>query len=90
MEITVVEESKRKLVVEFDSDHGFCNLLTSELWNDKGVTVASYSIDHPLVGKPKMIIETNNTQEPRKALKDAISRLKKQATKFKDEVAKIK
>lgn len=90
MEISVLEETKRRLVIEIDSDHGFCNLIKTELWNDKGVTVASYSVDHPLVGKPRMIIETNTTIEPREALQKAVDRLKKQVNDFKKEAVKIK
>ncbi len=77
MEINILEDKSKKLVFELKGeDHTLCNALREELWNDESVSVAAYTISHPLVGIPKFIIETKD-KEPKKALKDAISRLKK-------------
>ena len=54
------------------------------------MTLASYNIDHPLVGTPKLTLETTNDGEAKTALKKALSRLKKQAEQFKEEVKKLK
>ena len=72
------------------ADHGFCNALKKELWNDSAVTLASYNIDHPLVGIPKFIVETNTEKEPREVVKKAIERLKKQTEQLKTEIKKIR
>jgi DNA-directed RNA polymerase subunit L len=78
MEINILEEKSKKLVFELKGEnHTLCNALREELWNDKAVTVSAYNISHPLVGVPKFIIETDGEKEPKKALKDAIARLKK-------------
>ncbi len=78
MEINVLEEKPKKMVFELKGEgHTLCNALREELWNDKAITVSAYNISHPLVGVPKFMIETNGDKEPKKALKDAISRLKK-------------
>lgn len=78
MEINVLEDKAKRLVFEMKGEnHTLCNALREELWNDKAITVSAYNIDHPLVGIPKFIVETNGDKEPRKAVKDAISRLKK-------------
>ena len=70
MEFTVIEESKKKIVFHLkDETHTFCNALKHELVNIKGVTIATYKIDHPLVGIPTFLVETKDL-EPRKALKD--------------------
>ncbi len=90
MEIKILEEKARRLVFELDSDHGFCYVLKSELQKTKGVNIATYAIDHPLVSKPKFIVETDTSAEPKAALKKAIEKLKKQAADFKKEVKKIK
>ena len=75
MEINVLEDKKKRMVFELNGEgHTLCNALREELWNDKDVTVAAYNIDHPLIGVPKFIIES---EDPKKSLKDAISRLKK-------------
>lgn len=91
MEVKILEDKKRRLVFELKgSDHGFCNALKKELWNDDAVTLASYSIEHPLVGVPRFILETSTDKEPKDVLKKAIDRLRKQAEQFKAEVKKFK
>ncbi len=91
MEVKILEDKKRRLVFELKgSDHGFCNALKKELWGDDSVTLASYAIDHPLVGVPRFIVETNTEKEPKDVLRKAIGRLKKQAEQFKEEVKKMK
>ena len=90
MEVKILEDKKRHLVFELKgADHGFCNALKKELWNDSAVTLASYAISHPLVGVPKFVIETSSG-EPKDVLKKAISRLRKQAEQFKAEVKKMR
>ena len=89
MEFKVVEESKTKLVFELTGEtHTFCNILKEELRNVKGVEIATYKIDHPLVGVPQFFLETKGV-EPRKALKEALKAVKKKAEEFKKEVKKL-
>ena len=86
MEFNVIEESKTKLVFELKGEtHTFCNVLKKELQDTKGVELATYKIDHPLVGIPKFHLETKGV-EPRKALKSALASLKKKAKEFEKEV----
>jgi DNA-directed RNA polymerase subunit L len=88
MEFKVLEESKNKIVFELVGEtHTFCNALKKELQDNKDVKLASYRIDHPLVGVPRFILET--TSEPRKVLKAALNSLKKKAEEFKKEVKKL-
>ena len=45
MELNFLEKKKDRLVFEIPgADHTLCNALKDELWNDKGVTVATYAI----------------------------------------------
>lgn len=89
MEFQVFEETKNKLVFELKGEtHTFCNLLKDELLNAKGVALASYRVDHPLIGVPRFLLETKGT-EPRKALKEALLNSKKKAEAFKKEVAEF-
>jgi len=84
MEIKIIEEEKNKMVFELDGEeHTFCNVLKNELWNDSHVKVATYKIDHPLVGKPVMILETDGA-DLRKTLISAAKRLQKEVANFKD------
>jgi len=88
MEIKVLEESKNKMVVEIKGeDNTFCNALKNELWNDEDVKISGYRTEHPLVGSPKIIVETTK-KEPRKALIEAAKRLQKNFEKFKNSVIK--
>ena len=83
MKFNVLEESKTKLVFELEGEtHTFCNLLKSEVAKVKGVTLATYRIDHPLVGVPKFLVETKGV-EPRAALKDALKNIQKLAKDLK-------
>ena len=91
MEFKVLEDKKRRLVFELKgADHGFCNALKKEMWNDSAVTLSSYAVEHPLVGVPKFVIETNAEKEPREVLKKAVERLRKQTEQLKAEVKKIR
>lgn len=89
MEFIVLEESKNRLEFQLkDETHTFCNALKEELLNTKGIIIATYKIDHPLVGIPQFLIETKGT-EPRKALKSALNSLKKKADEFKKDISKL-
>jgi DNA-directed RNA polymerase subunit L len=90
MNISVQQKTGEKLVFYLNqTTHTLCNILKDELWNDKNVTAAAYSIDHPLTGQPKFIIETKG-KAPEKALADAVARLQKKNKEFSDLFAKAK
>ena len=83
MEINVLEESKNKLVIELKGEgHALCNALKTELWKNKKVKVSGYNIAHPLVGIPKLVIETESGADPKKLLMDALKNVKKEADAF--------
>lgn len=89
MELIVLEEAKNKMVFQLKGEtHTFCNALKEALHEVKGVTVATYTIDHPLIGVPKFMMETKDL-EPRKALKEALKLIKKKAEEFRKEVTKL-
>ncbi|MBD3361636.1 DNA-directed RNA polymerase subunit L [Candidatus Woesearchaeota archaeon] len=90
MEIKVLEEKKSRLVFEIKGEgHTLCRALQKELWNDSHIKAAGYNIDHPLVGVPKFVVETDGA-DPRKTVSAAIKRLQKQTDKFKDAAKKLK
>ena len=89
MELNIIEDKKNKIVFEIiGEEHTFCNALTKELWNVNGVKVAAYTIDHPLVGKPRIIVETDSSIEPKKALKEAASKLQKKNADMSEKLKK--
>jgi DNA-directed RNA polymerase subunit L len=80
MELTVLESKKNRIVFELrGADHTFCNALKQELWQDEGVKVAAYNVNHPLVGVPKFIVEAADAKE---ALHTAVARLQKRNKEF--------
>lgn len=88
MEIKILDDKKNKLIVEIKgADHTLCNALKTELWNDKHVKVATYSIRHPQISVPQMIVETDGDVSPKNALINAVERLHKINSKFKKEFA---
>ena len=82
MEINILEDSKNKLVVEIKGEgHSLCNALKEALWNNKKVKMSGYNIAHPLVGIPKLTVETESGS-PKDALVDAVKAVKKDADAF--------
>ncbi len=89
MEITVIEETKNKLVLNIaGGGHTICNAIKNTVSQDKNVKIAAYKIDHPLIGEPEMIIETNGKVSPKAAIKKAIKKLSNDADKLKKSAAK--
>lgn len=83
MELNILEETKDKMKIEVRGvDHTFCNALKSQLWEEKGVTVAGYRIDHPQRGVPTLIVETDGKTKPRDAFITSAKALNKNYSKF--------
>lgn len=86
MEIKILEDKKNKLIFEIKGeDHTISNMLRKELWTDSHVKAAAYDIEHPLVGVPTFVLQTDG-EDPRKVLKAASKRVQKQLAKLKDEI----
>ena len=89
MEIRILDDKKNKMLVEVKgADHTLCNAIKAELWNDKHVKIATYSIRHPQISMPQMIVETDGEESPKNALMNAVERLHKVNAKFKKEFVK--
>ncbi len=85
MELKIIEQTEKKLVIDIvGEDHTFCNALKDELAQDENIKFASYRIDHPLLGTPRILIEMKKG-EPIKALQGAAKRLKKNLEKIREE-----
>ena len=88
MEIKILDDKKNKLMFEVKgADHTLCNALKTELWNDKHVKIATYSIRHPQISVPQMIVETDGEVSPKNALINAVQRLHKTNEKFRKDFA---
>lgn len=83
MEIRVLEKSAQKLVFQLiGADHTFCNALKKELIETPGVEIATYAVEHPQIGIPKMLIETKAKVSPEDVLTKASASLKKHNKEF--------
>ncbi len=82
MELKVKENTKNRLKMEFvGKTHTLCNLLSKELWNDKDIATAGYTLEHPITSNAVLTVETNKG-DAKKALLDAINRLAKTNKEF--------
>lgn len=73
MEVQIIESEANRLVFQLiGADHTFCNTLKKELVAVDGVEIATYAIEHPQVGIPKVLIETKGKTKPTAALKKAV------------------
>jgi len=89
MEIKTIENKKNKLVFEIkDVSHGFCNVLKKELWNDSHIKAAAYKIEHPLIGIPTFMVETDGKETPKAALVKAAEKLSKKSSELKKKIEK--
>ena len=89
MEVKILDDKKNRLTFEIKGvDHTLCNQMKEELLGDKHVKIATYSIRHPQISMPQMIVETDGEVSPRNALINAVQRLHKNNEKFKKEFAK--
>ena len=88
MEIKVLDKEKGKLRIEVvGEDHTLMNALRKELWDDKDTEVAGYKIEHSLIGNPILVVE--HKKDAKKALLDAVERLKKKNKEFKSKTSKL-
>ena len=78
MELRLIENEKNRIKLEIRGEgHTFCNALRKELWKDKAVEIAGYTVEHSLVSEPILTLEMGKG-EAKKALLDAVERLHKQ------------
>lgn len=90
MEVSIVEDKKNRLVIAISGDgHTLCNAIRKELWNDEHVKTAAYQIEHPLIGTPKIIVETDGA-DTRKTILAAVKRVQKDAEKVKEDAKSLK
>lgn len=90
MKVTIIEDKKDKLIFDIEGEtNTLTGALKKELWNDNHVKVSGYYIEHPLINIPRFIVQTQG-KDAKKAVKDAIKRLEKQADKLISEAKNIK
>ncbi len=91
MEIAVLEKADQRVVFELhNAGHTFCNNLKKALLQQKDVSVATYSVSHPLVGTPTFIVETTKKADFPKLLLAATQAIKEENKAFVSAFSKLK
>lgn len=91
MEIKFLERGVNRIKFEIKGEgHTLSNSIRDELWKDKAVEIVGYNIEHPLVSNPVFTLQTNNKENAKKTLLNAIDRLKKRNKEFLDKIGKVK
>ena len=89
MEIQVLEEENNKIKFKIIGEtHTLCNLLKKELFNDKAVEFAGYNVEHPLLKEATFTVSTTK-KSARKAVNDAIERVREVLGSFESQIKKI-
>lgn len=89
MEINVIHEDKDAIEFEVKEEtHTFCNILRDELAVMGNVTYAAYSIKHPLVSSPVLVVKTSDGKA-RKVVEKAVSELKGRVKELRSAVKKL-
>jgi len=82
LKLKVVKKDKNFLEMFLEGEeHSFPNLLRETLLEDDDVEFASYVIEHPQVGSPKLIVRTKS-KTPESAIKSALKKIEKRASDF--------
>lgn len=85
MELRVVEEDEKKLVLEIEGEtFTLTNMLREELWSDKSVAEAASIKRHPYLDQPKILVKVYRGN-PKNALEKAASRIVDKSKDFKEE-----
>jgi len=86
MPIKVLEGSESRLKIELiGEDHTLSNLLAKTLLEDPAVKFTTYTIDHPLVSNPVLIVITDGSKSAKQALLDALYKIKDRVLEFREE-----
>jgi DNA-directed RNA polymerase subunit L len=90
METEVLKDEKHELQVKFSEiDHGFLNLIKEAVWQQSGVEIASFRVEHPEVGEPVFILKTKG-KEAKKVWNSALELISEQLDKLNKELKKLK
>jgi len=78
MEVKILHSDKDSIKVELiGEDHTFANALRKELWNNSSVKLAGYSVEHPLISNPVLVVDGDGKQDPKKILLKSAEELRK-------------
>ncbi len=80
MKIEVLENEKNKVKLEIHDNLTLVNLLNENIWKQKGVDISTYSMQHPYMSKPVLLVKA---KDPKKVILDATEQIIEDATELK-------
>jgi len=72
MKIEVLENEDEKVKLELHDNLTLVNLLNENIWKQKGVDMSAYSLQHPYMSKPVLLVKSKN---PKKTIIDAAEQI---------------
>jgi DNA-directed RNA polymerase subunit L len=89
MEVKILVSEKNILELELsDIDVSLAQLLAEKLTEEKDVEFASYKLEHPLIGSPKLYLRTKKG-EPAKLVLEKLEEIKKEVMDFREQFKDI-
>jgi DNA-directed RNA polymerase subunit L len=89
MEVKVLINEKNTLELEMvGGEQSLAQLLAERLNGEKDVEFASYKVEHPVVGSPKLFVRTKKG-EPGKLVLEKLEELKKEVADFRGQFSDI-
>jgi len=90
VKINVLKKSENELKIEIvGGSHGFCNLLTKRLLEDKNVDFAGYDVPHPLASSPNLYLRMKGNAKPEDALVKAAGKIRESNDAFSKELNRV-
>jgi DNA-directed RNA polymerase subunit L len=90
MEYEILKEETHEMQIQFSEiDHGFLNMIKEAVWQQSGVEMASFRIEHPEVSKPLFILKTKG-KDAKKIWNSALAAIDEQLEKLSKELKKLK
>jgi len=89
MEVKILVNEKNTLEMELTGvDQSLAQHLAEKLNEEKDVEFASYKVEHPLVGNPKLYVRVKKG-EPAKIVLEKLDEMKKELLGFKEQFSEI-
>lgn len=89
MEVKILVNDKNTMELELGGvDVSLAQLLAEKLNEEKDVDFASYKLEHPLVGSPKLFVRTKKG-EPGKLVLEKLEEIKKEVADFRSQFQDI-
>ncbi len=87
MEVKITQDDGKTLAIEFEGiDRSVAELIRAKLF-EMGIEFASVELDHPQVGKPRLVVKDKNAKQ---AVKKAVESIRKEVDELQSLVAKEK